>query len=415
MQVFFSVGEPSGDLHGANLIAALRARHPDWQFVGYGGPRMAAAGCSLHADLTQLAVMWVAQVLWNIRKFLQLLNRAERYFSQNRPDLVVLIDYPGFNWWIARRAKAAGIPVVYYGTPQLWAWAAWRVRKMRRLVDHVLCKLPFEEKWFRQRGCYATFVGHPYFDELRSRRLDTQFVELTEAPTEPLVTILPGSRTQELRKNLPVFLKTAQLVRQAVPDVRFAVAVYKRQQLELVEQVVQRSGQSVDVHVGRTAELIQAAKCCLACSGSVSLELLYHTRPSAILYQVSRLGYAVQWVFRKVRYITLVNLLTAEDPLAGGSAGIYDPSDPRDQHVLMPEYLTCEDRSRDLADHVVEWLSNEAIYERCQQALVDLKNRVAQGGASERAADYITLLAEQGTLSIGPGLSNAVTAKADAA
>jgi len=139
MQIFFSVGEPSGDLHGANLIRALRARHADWQFVGYGGPKMADAGCRLHADLTQLAVMWVAQVLWNIRKFLKLLGEADRYFQEQRPDLVILIDYPGFNWWIARKAKAAGIPVVYYGTPQLWAWAGWRVSKMRRFVDHVLC------------------------------------------------------------------------------------------------------------------------------------------------------------------------------------------------------------------------------------------------------------------------------------
>ena len=146
MQVFFSVGEPSGDLHGANLIEALKQRHPDCEFVGYGGPRMAAAGCRLHADLTQLAVMWVAQVVWNIRKFLRLLAEAEAYFKQSRPDAVVLIDYPGFNWWIARKAKAQGIPVVYYGTPQLWAWASWRVSKMRRFVDHVLCKLPFEEK-----------------------------------------------------------------------------------------------------------------------------------------------------------------------------------------------------------------------------------------------------------------------------
>ena len=119
MQVFFSVGEPSGDLHGANLIRSLQKRNQDWKFVGYGGPRMAEAGCQLHTDLTQLAVMWITQVLVHIRTFLKLVSRADQYFETNRPDLVVLIDYPGFNWWIARKAKARGIPVVYYGTPQL--------------------------------------------------------------------------------------------------------------------------------------------------------------------------------------------------------------------------------------------------------------------------------------------------------
>ena len=393
MQVFFSVGEPSGDLHGANLIEALKRRRPDCEFVGYGGPRMAAAGCQLHADLTQLAVMWVAQVIWNIRKFLDLLKQADEYFHANRPDMVVLIDYPGFNWWIARKAKAQGIPVVYYGTPQLWAWASWRVSKMRRFVDHVLCKLPFEEKWFRDRGCHATFVGHPYFDELRSRQLDQAFVTEIEDPSRPLVTILPGSRTQEVKSNLGSFLRATKKISQQVPETRYAVAVYKAAQLDMVNKLIEQADLPaevpMEVHVGRTPELIHAAKCCLACSGSVSLELLFHTKPSAILYQISRLGYAVQWALRKVRYITLVNLLTAKDPFSDRTAGIYDPADLRDQHVLMPEYLTQGDKTAELANHIINWLRDEKLYESLQAQLQDLKSQVAQGGASERAADYI--------------------------
>ena len=395
MRIFFSVGEPSGDLHGANLIRALRKRHADCEFVGYGGPKMAIAGCELHADLTQLAVMWVAQALVHLRKFLRLVAEADQYFRDVRPDLVVLIDYPGFNWWIARKAKAQGIPVVYYGTPQLWAWASWRVKKMRRLVDHVLCKLPFEEAWFRQRGCHATFVGHPYFDELEARRLDGLFVQRQADTAGPLVTILPGSRTQEVKSNLPALLKAAALIRRRAPDVRFAVAAYKESQRGLVNQTVARGDLPVEVHVGRTAELIHTARCCLACSGSVSLELLYHTRPSVILYQVSRLGFFVQRLFRKVRYITLVNLLSAEDPFAERAAGIYDPEDPRDRHVLMPEYLTCGDRSAELAEHVVSWLTDDAKHAAVERSLAELKQRVAQGGASERAAEYITDLLEQ--------------------
>ena len=182
MKVFFSVGEPSGDLHGANLIRELRRHHPDCEFVGYGGPRMAAAGCHLHEDLTRLAVMWFARVLVNLHKFWALASRADRYFRHHRPDAVVLIDYPGFNWWIARRAKAHGIPVFYYGAPQLWAWAGWRIKKMRRYVDHGLCTLPFEETWYRDRGCNATFVGHPYFDQLRREAFDEKFLARLRAP-----------------------------------------------------------------------------------------------------------------------------------------------------------------------------------------------------------------------------------------
>ena len=122
MKIFFSVGEPSGDLHGANLIRELSKRDPNTEFVGYGGPKMASAGCQLHADLTEFAVMWFLRVIWNIRRFWQLLWQADNYFKTERPDAVVLIDYPGFNWWIARRAKANSIPVFYYGAPQMWGW-----------------------------------------------------------------------------------------------------------------------------------------------------------------------------------------------------------------------------------------------------------------------------------------------------
>jgi lipid-A-disaccharide synthase len=349
---------------------------------------MAAAGCELHEDLTKLAVMWIARVLANIHKFWDLVCRADRYFRHHRPDAVVLIDYPGFNWWIARRAKVHGIPVFYYGAPQLWAWAGWRIKKMRRFVDHVLCKLPFEEAWYRERGCNATFVGHPYFDQLRAEKLDHAFIERLRVQRGPLVAILPGSRTQEVKSNFGQFLKAAKLVHERVPGVRFAVASFKPSQAEMVRQTAADCGLPLEVHVGRTAEIIEAADCAMAVSGSVSLELLYHTTPTVILYHVSRFGFFVQRFLRKVRYITLVNLLTSSD-LFPKRVATYDPSDPVDAHVLMPEYLTCEDKSEQVAAHVVEWLGDSAKREARVAQLADLKARVGHGGASSRAADYV--------------------------
>jgi lipid-A-disaccharide synthase len=388
MKIFFSVGEPSGDLHGANLIRELRRRHPKCECVGYGGPRMAAAGCVLHEDLTKLAVMWLLHVLLNIHKFLLLISRADRYFRHHRPDAVVLIDYPGFNWWIARRAKAHGIPVIYYGVPQLWAWAGWRIKKMRRYVDHVLCKLPFEETWYRERGCNATFVGHPYFDQLRTEQLNEEFMARLRTKNGPLVAILPGSRTQEVKSNLGYFLKAARIIQSRVPDARFVVASFKPSQAELARKAIVGTNLPIEVYVGRTAEIIHASECAMAVSGSVSLELLYHTTPTVILYYISRLAYFVQTFFRKVRYITLVNLLTATD-LFPKRVATYDPNDPVDAHVLMPEYLTCEDKSQQVADHIVEWLTQPAKRAERAAQLTALKERVGHGGASCRAADYI--------------------------
>jgi lipid-A-disaccharide synthase len=388
MNIFFSVGEPSGDIHGANLIRELRSRRVDCRFVGYGGPRMAAAGCKLHDDLTKLAVMWFARVLVNLHRFWNLVSQADRYFRHHRPDAVVLIDYPGFNWWIARRAKAHGIPVFYYGTPQLWAWAGWRIKKMRRFVDHVLCKLPFEEDWYRQRGCHATYVGHPYFDQLRAEQLDQAFISRLASAPGPLVAILPGSRTQEVKSNFGWFLKAAQIVHRRVPTARFAVAAYKTSQADMVRGQLAGLDLPIDVFVGRTAEIIRAADCTMAVSGSVSLELLYHTKPTVILYHISRLAFFVQSFFRKVRYITLVNLLTTND-LFPQRVATYDPADPVDANVLMPEYLTWQDRSPQVADHVIEWLTDSARRDERIAQLAVLKEQVGHGGASRRAADYL--------------------------
>jgi lipid-A-disaccharide synthase len=332
--------------------------------------------------------MWFARVLVNLHRFWNLASRADRYFRHYRPDAVVLIDYPGFNWWIARRAKAHRIPVFYYGTPQLWAWAGWRVKKMRRFVDHVLCKLPFEVAWYRERGCHATYVGHPYFDQLRAEQLDAVFIERQKSVGGRLVAILPGSRTQEVESNLATFLKAARLIRERVPDARFAVAAFKPAHAARARAAVSGTGLPIEIHVGRTAELISVAECALAVSGSVSLELLFHTTPTVILYKISRAAFFVQRFFRKVRYITLVNLLVAED-LFPRRVATYDPANPIDAGVLMPEYLTYEDKSGQLAAHAVQWLTDAAERERIVGEMLKLKEVVGHGGASQRAAEYM--------------------------
>ncbi|MCE5266581.1 MAG: lipid-A-disaccharide synthase [Planctomycetaceae bacterium] len=411
--IFFSVGEPSGDLHGANLIRQLRQQCPDLQAVGYGGPKMAEAGCHLHADLTALAVMWFARALVNIHKFWALMRRADRYFRDHHPDAVVLIDYPGFNWWIARRAKAHGIPVFYYCPPQIWAWARWRVKKMRRLVDHILCSLPFEEPWFRRHGCNATFVGHPFFDEVRRHAYDETFIA---EHRRPLVAILPGSRTQEVTNNLSTFLKAAAIIHRRVPNARFAIASFKPHQADIARRMVSSSvvpsaGQDksgtanatnethlpIEVCIAKTPELMRLADCAMSVSGSVSLELLYHTTPTVILYRISRFAFFVQKFFRKVKYITLVNLL-ATGGLDDQNSEVKDQPVPpfSTTSVPFPEYLTCEDKSADIAAHVIDWLTNPASRQARIETLTALKNQVAHGGASRRAAEYIlTVLASR--------------------
>jgi lipid-A-disaccharide synthase len=216
----------------------------------------------------------------------------------------------------------------------------------------VLCKLPFEEKWYTDRGCHATFVGHPFFDETSRHELDRQFLDsLPSGASELLVTILPGSRTQEVKSNLPSFLHTVAEVRRVVPHARFAIAAFSSKLATLASQLVSESGQPVEVFTAKTPELIQAATCCMACSGSVSLELLAYEKPTVILYQVSPTALFAQRFFRTVKYITLVNLLACDNPFPA-KVTIFDPDAAGAENVPFPEYLTAGDKSPEMATHL---------------------------------------------------------------
>jgi lipid-A-disaccharide synthase len=298
---------------------------------------------------------------------------------------VILIDYPGFNWWIAWRAKRHRIPVFYYGAPQMWAWASWRIHKMRRLVDHVLCKLPFEADWYRRRNCRATFVGHPYFDELHRQKLDASFVADQQRRSGSLVTILPGSRDQEVQANLAPFLAAAAEIHRRAPHTRFAIAAFHLRQAEWARHMLSGLDLPIEVHVGRTGELIHCATACMACSGSVSLELLFHEKPSVIHYRIGRFAFWVQRFFRRVRFITLVNLLASEDRYCDHGE-LYEPHRDR---VPFPEYLTCTDVAQQMAGHVSEWLVDATKRQQVTDELRRLNAQLSSTGASVRAAQYI--------------------------
>jgi lipid-A-disaccharide synthase len=231
-------------------------------------------------------------------------------------------------------------------------------------------------------------VGHPYFDQLQQLLLDQRFLaDQTGRPGE-LVTILPGSRTQEVLANLPSLLRAASHVQGQVPSVRFAIASYNERQAELARGLVRQAGVEAELWVGKTHELMQLATCCLACSGSVSLELLHFTKPTVILYRVPRFLYVIVKPLIQVRFITLVNLLASPQPFR-------DPRRPSDEQrarveeMLMPEYPSYEDKSRELADRVVAWLTDDRQREACIAEMARLKERFAHPGASRRAAAYL--------------------------
>lgn len=368
MRLFISAGEPSGDLHGANLIEAVRTLAPHAEFAGFGGERMSAAGCRLLAPLCGMSLIWF-KAYRHYFALKQLVDRATRLFRRREFDAVVLIDFPGFNWHVARRAHECGVPVFYFVPPQLWAWGAWRVRKMRRWVDHVLCTMPFEQQWFKSRGMRAHYIGHPYFDALDRRTLDEQFVDQQRGKAGRVIALLPGSRDVEVEFNLASFLRAARIVHERHPDTRFLAAALNNQFAEAIRAHREAREIPLEVHAGRTAEILRVADACISVSGSVGLELLYYGVPSVVSYRVHKLGWLLSRLLKKVPWISLVNLLAGK--------------------MLFPEHLSCRCRGKEMADQISNWLSQRESASAVRLELARLRDRFAASGACIRAAEII--------------------------
>jgi lipid-A-disaccharide synthase len=374
MHIFFSVGEPSGDQHAAHLIRALRRRQPDLELSGYGGPLMQQEGCRLDCELTNFAVMGFFAVIPLLWTFYKLVRQAERLLCEQRPDAVVLIDFPGFNWWIARKAKGLGIPVFYYLPPQLWAWAPWRVKRMRKFVDHILCGLPFEPEWYAERGLTAEYVGHPFFDEATEYELDADFCRQWKQSERLIIGILPGSRNREIEGNFPLQIRIMERVAAKYPHVQFLVACHKERQQKRCRELLAASGATlpVELFVGRTPEIVEVARCCVMVSGSVSLEMLVRGKPAAVLYRLAPVTYAAFWPFVHIKSMTLPNLIARQ--------------------TLMPEWLVCFRPERDvraIAAVVENWVGNPLELARATRDLCQLRDEVVKVGATARTADCI--------------------------
>ena len=379
MKIFFSAGEPSGDQHASHLIQELRARRPDFVAEGFGGPHMQEVGCELHFELTELAVMGFLRVIPMLAKFWRLVIQAEAHFATNPPDAVVLVDFPGFNWWIARAAKKRGIPVYYYLPPQLWGWAPWRIRRIRKWVDHVICALPFEFDWYKSRGVQATWVGHPFFDEVAERKLNPEIMRQLSPDrlTRCTVAVLPGSRNHEIEKNWPVMLEIIKRVSRIVPTVRWIVGNYRLEQLARCREMQMAANVSapLEYFINSTSEVIESGDFCFMVSGSISLELLARKTPGIVLYRVASIGRFMSRFLMNCRFITLPNLIA-------------------DQEV-MPEFISHGNPEPDICritSLLTEWVSRPDVIAAQKETLARLAGHATTTGATKRTADLLLRL-----------------------
>ena len=375
--IFFSVGEPSGDQHAARLIKALHHIDETLEFRGFGGSEMRASGCEIEVELTQHAVMGFLEVLPKIRQFLKFAKQAECVFKAGQVQAVVLVDFPGFNWHIAKAAKKHGVPVFYYCPPQLWAWAGWRIRKMRRYVDHVLAVLPIEERYFGDRGISTTYVGHPFFDAVYEMKLDGDLLGVFEKDQESgkiPIGVLPGSRDHEVQRTWPILLEAIRRLHLRNPHARFLVAAYRESHALLCKQMLNKEDRilPIDFFVGKTSEIIQASQCAMMVSGSVSLELMARQTPAVVTYRVGRLFYSIAKRLVNLESFTLPNLMSDQK--------VYPEMVSVGNPETTIEFLT----------QSIHMLLNDQQYSReVREQLRDLACRFAEPGASSKAAQAI--------------------------
>jgi lipid-A-disaccharide synthase len=368
VRILVSCGEPSGDLYGAELVRHLRGLLPALQVFGLGGDRLAAEQASLVAHVRDLAVVGLLEVVRHLRKLRGIFKTLLDEVDRAKPDLAVLVDYPDFNLRLARELHARGVPVVYYVSPQLWAWRGGRMGAIRRAVARMLVIFPFEEELYRNAGVPVTFVGHPLLDLVKPAPDRVGFLAgLGLDPEQDLVALLPGSRPQEIAHNLPALAEATDLVSKARPRTQFVVAAAPSVRSDLYTPLL--GGRRIPVIVGQTQGLVGAARLAWVASGTATVETAILGTPMLVVYRLSSLTYLLGRPFVRVDQFAMVNLIAGRPFVK----------------ELIQDGFTAES----VASEALRLLGDEDAVRAMRNDLRAVKGRLGGPGASGRAAEAV--------------------------
>lgn len=380
-EVMIVAGEASGDMHGANLVRAIRQRAPHLRFCGMGGTELAQAGVELLCDAAKLAVVGAVEVLSHLGDILSARRALIERLRNHRPALLILIDYPDFNLLLARKAKQIGIPVFYYISPQVWAWRSGRVRTIKRLIDRVAVILPFEQAFYARHDMHVDFVGHPLMDSVRPGLSPDQFkAQHNIDPARPVIGLLPGSRRKEVAALLPDFLATAGLIAASHPQATFLLPQAPTVTLALLEEHgLAAWQQQLDIRVITDDRYSMMAACdaAVAASGTVILELAILGTPTVATYRTSPHTYWLgRLLIRNLRYFSLVNLIG--------------------ERAILPELLQDAVTPERMAQEVTTLLNDRQARAEMLAGMAEVRQRLGGAGASDRAAAIaLSLLTRQ--------------------
>ena len=358
-------GEASGDLHGAHVIRALRKRHGDIYVCGAGGSAMRAEGAKLVVDADELSVMGFTAIFTKAPQLLKAISKLKQLFFSLKPDLVIFVDFPDFNIHLAASAKKAGIPVLYYISPTIWAWRANRIKKIKRRVDHMAVILPFEASIYQRHNVPVSFVGHPLLDDA-IKPIEREGTGSNSQ--EQTIALMPGSRRDEVHRLLPTMLKAAQILQRTNPQLRFLVSCAPSIEEGIIQEIIEdHSVSPIQIMHDKVDLIFERCYLALVASGTVSLEAAIQEMPTIIIYEVSHLSYWLGKMLVDVPHIGLANLIAGKR--------------------VLPELIQKEASAENIARIATELLTDSNAYNKMRNELNKIRQMLGQPGASDRVAE----------------------------
>jgi lipid-A-disaccharide synthase len=376
--IYFVAGEASADNHGAALMRALRNADVDLRLIGRGGPQMKLiAGAQFQNWIEKSGVLGLWEVIKHYSYFRKQFHETLCEIETTKPDAVVLIDYPGFNLRLAcaLRKQTPGQKIIYYISPQVWAWNRGRIKKMARWLDLMLCIFPFEADLYNKSGLRTIFVGHPMIERLREKKIDPPSPGFGEAGIQRdpnLVGLFPGSRAREVRKIFPILIETARELRKSKPNLRFEVAAASDELAAEMERMLGSQDRDLlRIAIEQTAEIMQRAFVGIVASGSATLEAAYFRMPFVLIYKVSWITYFAGRLLVKVKYLGMPNVLADKE--------------------IIPEFIQHRAQPRDIAKAVEQLITDQSVRQQMISEFNQIAAQLGESGASERAAKAIIL------------------------
>jgi lipid-A-disaccharide synthase len=369
-KILIIAGEASGDLHGANLVREIRQQDLSIAFYGVGSKRMEDAGVRLLADASEISVVGATEVLTHLRPIYRVFNRLKRFLEEERPDLLVLIDFPDFNIMLGKRAKKIGIPVLYYISPQVWAWRKNRINKIADLVKAMIVVFPFEVELYKKAGVDVRFVGHPLTDVVQSRYNQAEAqAQFGLDPTKRTIALLPGSRRKEISSLLPSMLGAADILNKRFQDLQYILPVAATLSPDFIRSFIDKSQVPVTITDGRVYDVLRASDVALVTSGTATLETGLMAVPMVIVYRISALSYVIGSLLIDVDHIGLINIVAGKR--------------------IVPELIQDQATPRNMADALAVLLTDRDHYQNVQTQLAGIRAQLGEKGASARVAAVV--------------------------